>query len=148
MNRSQRLAHLRSELEVQRRTLDERLRSAERRALDAETRRAELQRYRDEYANGFTARATAGLGGAGLRDYQAFLARLDEAVRQQGQLVLRAAAELEFERQRWRDAAVKVKAVETVGARWDAEEQRAEQRRDQRNTDEHAMLSLHTRRYE
>jgi len=142
MKRSQRLEHLRSELEAQRKTLDQRLRSAEQRASEAQTRLVELQRYRDEYANGFTARAAAGLGGAGLRDYQAFLARLEEAVRQQGQLVNRAVAELEFERQRWRDAAVQVKAVETVGARWKAEEQLAEQRRDQRDTDERALRCL------
>lgn len=148
MNRSQRLAYVRSELEAQRRALDQRLRSAEQRAVDAESRCEELQRYRDEYANGFAARAAAGFAGAGLRDYQAFLARLDEAVSQQGQLVLRAAAELEFERQRWRDAAVQVKAVEAVGARWDAEQQRSEQRREQRNTDEHATQSMHARRNE
>lgn len=148
MNRSQRLATLRSELEAQRRALDQRLRSAEQRALEAQARRDELQRYRDEYANGFTARAAAGFAGAGLRDYQAFLARLDEAVRQQGQLVLRAAAELEFEQQRWRDAAVQVKAVEAVGARWDAEEQRSDQRREQRDTDEHALQSFQARRRE
>lgn len=141
MKRSERLEHVRSELEAQRRTLEQRLRSAEQRAGEAEVRMVELQRYRDEYANGFTARAAAGLGGAGLRDYQAFLVRLDEAVRQQGQIVKRAAAELEFERQRWRDAAVQVKAVETVGARWRAEEQRTDQRRDQRDTDERALRS-------
>jgi flagellar FliJ protein len=139
MKRSQRLEHLRSELEAQRRTLDQRLRSAEQRAAEAKARLVELQRYRDEYANGFTARAAAGLGGAGLRDYQAFLARLDEAVRQQGQVAHRARAELEFERQRWRDAAAQVKAVETVGARWRAEELKEEQRRDQRDTDERAL---------
>lgn len=142
MKRSERLEHLRSELEAQRRTQDQRLRGAEQRFSDAQLRHVELQRYRDEYANGFTARAAAGLAGAGLRDYQAFLARLDEAVKQQGHIVHRAAAELEFERQRWRDAAVQVKAVETVGARWRAEEQVAEQRRDQRDTDERALRSL------
>lgn len=145
MKRSQRLAHLRGELEAQRRVLDERLRSAEQRALDAESRHAELQRYRDEYASGFSARAAAGLAGAGLRDYQAFLARLEEAVRQQSQIVMRAVADLEFERQRWRDAAVQVKAVETVGARWEAEEQRVEQVRDQRYTDERALLTMRSR---
>jgi flagellar FliJ protein len=148
MNRSQRLAQVREELEAQRRKLDERLRAAEQRALDAQTRCEELHRYRDEYANGFTARAAAGLGGAGLRDYQAFLARLDEAVRQQGQLAARAAAELDFERERWRDAAVQIKAVEAVGTRWKAEEQGAEQRREQRDTDERALQITISRRQE
>lgn len=148
MNRSQRLAQLRGTLEAQRKTLDERLRGAEQRATEAEGRCAELQRYRDEYAGSFTARAAAGLVGAGLRDYQAFLARLDEAVRQQRQVALRAAAELEFERQRWMDAAGQVKAVEAVGARWDAEQQRMDQRREQLDTDEHARHGRHQRSFE
>lgn len=148
MKRSQRLEHLRQELESQRRSLDARVAAAEKRANEAAARCVELQRYRDEYAHGFTGRAAAGLGGAGLRDYQAFLARLDDAVRQQQQLALRAEAELEFERQRWRDAAVQVKAVETVGARWRAEESVQAVRREQRDTDEFAMQALHRSRNE
>lgn len=148
MKRSERLNHLRDELEAQRRTLDARVAAAEKRANEAAARCVELRRYRDEYAHGFTGRAAAGLGGAGLRDYQAFLARLDEALRQQHQIALRAEAELDFERQRWRDAAVQVKAVETVGERWRAEETQQAARREQRETDEFAMQSRHRSRAE
>lgn len=148
MKRSERLNQLRDDLEAQRRTLDMRVAAAEARANEASARCIELRRYRDEYAHGFTGRAAAGLAGAGLRDYQAFLARLDEALRQQQQIAMRAEAELEFERQRWRDAAVQVKAVETVGARWRAEETLQVVRREQRETDEFAVQSLHRTRNE
>ena len=139
MKRAQRLEQLRTELDNQQKTLRQKLVQAERRAQDATERLAELRQYREEYANGFAARASAGMGGAGLRDYQAFLHRLDEAVRQQQHLALRADTELEFERQRWREAAIQVKAVETVGARWRSEELRLAERIDQHETDERAM---------
>ena len=61
---------------------------------------------------------------------------------------LRAAAELEFERQRWMDAAGQVKAVEAIGARWDAEQQRMDQRREQLDTDERARRGMHQRSIE
>ncbi len=138
MKRSERLGQLREALVAERKMLDERVASVEVRAQQAVRRLEELQRYREEYVSGFASRAAAGIGGAGLRDYQAFLARLDEAVRQQQQIAARIAAELEFERQHWRDAAVRVRAVEVVGERWRAEETRESQRREQRECDERA----------
>lgn len=139
MKRAARLEQLRTELDNQQKGLRQKLASTERRAQEAAERLAELRQYRDEYANGFTARAAAGIGGAGLRDYQAFLLRLEDAVRQQQHLAARADAELEFERQRWREAAIQVKAVESVGERWRSEEQQFADRADQRETDERAM---------
>jgi flagellar FliJ protein len=139
MKRAARLDQLRTELDNQQKGLRQKLVVTERRAQEAADRLAELRQYRDEYANGFAARAAAGIGGAGLRDYQAFLLRLEEAVRQQQHLTARAEAELEFERQRWREAAIQVKAVESVGARWRSEEQVLTDRAEQRETDERAM---------
>lgn len=139
MKRSERLEHLRDELVTQRKRLEERVAAAQVRLEEAARRLAELQCYRQEYAGGLVGRAAAGIGGAGLRDYQAFLARLDEAVRQQRQITARVEAELEFERQRWRDAALQVKAVEVVGERWRAHERRQVMRREQGENDERAQ---------
>lgn len=139
MKRAARLEQLRTELDNQQKGLRQKLAATERRAQEAAERLAELQQYRDEYAHGFAARAAAGIGGAGLRDYQAFLLRLEDAVRQQQHIAARADAELEFERQRWREAAIQVKAVESVGARWRSEDQQVADRAEQRETDERAM---------
>jgi flagellar FliJ protein len=139
MKRAARLEQLRTELDNQQKGLRQKLAATERRAQEAAERLAELQQYRDEYAHGFAARAAAGIGGAGLRDYQAFLLRLEDAVRQQQHIAARADAELEFERQRWREAAIQVKAVESVGARWRSEDQKVADRAEQRETDERAM---------
>ncbi len=138
MKRSERLRQLQEEFLAQRKRLDERVAAAQVRVQHAARRLEELQRYRDEYVSGFASRAAAGMGGAGLRDYQAFLARLDEAVRQQQQIAARAAVELEFERQHWREAAVRVRAVEVVGERWRADEKRLVARREQNECDERA----------
>jgi|JI9StandDraft_2_1071091.scaffolds.fasta_scaffold398715_2 flagellar FliJ protein len=138
MKRAARLDQLRTELDNQQKGMRQKLAATERRAQEAADRLAELRQYRDEYANGFAARASAGIGGAGLRDYQAFLLRLEDAVRQQQHLTARAEAELDFERQRWREAAIQVKAVESVGARWRSEEQVMADRAEQRETDERA----------
>ena len=76
----------------------------ERRVTESETKLQELERYRGEYEKQFTQRAGRGIGATDLRDYQAFLARLAEAIRQQQALVRRARAERDAERQRWQEA--------------------------------------------
>jgi len=53
------------------------------RLADAERRCADLKRYLGEYQDMFHRRASAGMGVTGMRDYQTFIARLSEAVRQQ-----------------------------------------------------------------
>jgi flagellar FliJ protein len=76
---------------------------------------------------------------AALRDYQTFLARLDDAIRQQAQIVSRSAAELEFERSRWRDAAIRLKSVSTVIDKWQREDRATADRAAQTETDERAL---------
>ena len=53
------------------------------RLADAERSCVDLQRYLGEYQNMFQQRASAGIGVGGMRDYQTFIARLSEGVRQQ-----------------------------------------------------------------
>lgn len=116
--------------------------AAERRVVDAEAKLQELSRYRAEYEQQFTARAGNGIGVAELRDYQAFLARLADAIRQQHSVVQRARSDRDAERMRWQDAARRTKAIDHVAAQWHAEEQRAADRRDQNETDERAQRAL------
>ena len=65
----------------------ERVAQAERHVVEMEEKLAALERYRKEYEDGFAARAGAGLGVAAMRDFQAFLARLGDALEQQRQVV-------------------------------------------------------------
>ena len=71
-----------------------------------------------------------------MRDFQTFLARLGEALVQQRELVALARKALDAERSNWREAAQRQHVVETLAERWQGEETRAANRRDQNESDE------------
>ncbi|MDF3019869.1 MAG: flagellar FliJ protein [Steroidobacteraceae bacterium] len=106
---------------------------------------AALEKYRSEYEAGFATKAGAGLGAVGVRDFQTFLARLGEALGQQRELVASARRALDAERDNWREAAQRTHVVETLVGKWQGEEMRAANRRDQNISDELAMQLLQSR---
>lgn len=113
--------------------------SVQGRVADAERRCAELKRYLEEYRDMFRRRATAGIGVTGMRDYQTFIARLGEAVRQQEGVIAQLQADCERARARWLEAAARSSAVRKVIANVRSEDQRLEERRSQKESDEHAQ---------
>jgi flagellar FliJ protein len=115
------------------------LATVEKKVADAETKLRELERYRGDYENQFKQRAGRGIGATELRDYQAFLARLSDAIRQQQAVVKRAQSERDAERQRWEEAAKRAKALGHVVEQWQTEERRASDRREQRESDERSQ---------
>jgi flagellar FliJ protein len=115
------------------------LATIERKVAEAEAKLQELERYRSDYDKQFAQRAGRGIGATSLRDYQAFLARLSEAIRQQQAVVKRAQSERDAERQRWQEAAKRAKALGHVVEQWQTEERRASDRREQRESDERAQ---------
>jgi flagellar protein FliJ len=114
----------------------------EKRVLDGEAKLGELVRYKAEYEQGFQQRAATGIGVMEMRDYQVFLARLAEAIKQQQALVNRARAEAEAERVKWQEALKRSKALGHVVDRWQAEERQVADRRDQRESDERAQRKI------
>lgn len=114
---------------------------AQQRLAAAEQKLADLKNYHAEYQRAFMARGKAGQTVTALRDFQAFLARLDEAVRQQEKNVASARDQVALQRRNWQGAARQVKAVESVVERWQDAERQAEDRRDQKDTDERAQRS-------
>jgi flagellar FliJ protein len=141
MTRSKRLAPAGRVIDERERQQAEQLAASERKVAENETKLAELERYYSDYARQFAVRAGQGTGVAGLRDYQAFLARLTQAVNQQTQILLQVRAERDAELERWQQAARHAKAVGTVMERWKSEEQQSAERRDQRESDERAQRS-------
>jgi flagellar FliJ protein len=139
MTRSQRLAPVQNVVETAERKLAQSVAAYEGRVVEAERKLDELARYRGEYEKQFAQRATQGIGAVELRDYQAFLARIDEAIRQQHSVIQRMRAERDAERLRWQDAAKRVKAIDHVVTQWRTEEQRNADRREQREIDERAQ---------
>ncbi len=139
MKRSQRLEKVRQMAEDAEKRLAEAVAACERQLAESEARLAELRAYQDSYARDFRVRAGSGMDAVELRDYQLFLARLDEAIRQQSLIVARNRATRDVQRRDWQAAAQRAEAVGQIVRRWQAEEQRLLDRLEQIETDERAQ---------
>ena len=142
MSRAKRLEPVQEVIGDAERRLAQSVVAFDRRVREAEAKLQELERYRLEYERQFTERAGQGISAPGLRDYQAFLARLNEAVKQQQIIVQRAAAERDAERLRWQQAARRAKALDHVVGQWQADERRASDRREQKDSDERGQRKV------
>jgi flagellar protein FliJ len=111
----------------------------ERHVTECEHKLQELESYQKSYAEQFQVRAGAGIGAAGLRDFQTFMVRLGEAVKQQTQLVAKAKADRDAERTVWQHAAQRAEAVGGLVERWQKDEQVQQDKQDQRDSDERAQ---------
>jgi flagellar FliJ protein len=136
MKRAQRLEMVQNVVDDQERRRAEALAGSERRVSESEAKLAELESYHDSYVRGFAIRAEAGIDGVMARDYQAFLGRLEEAIRQQTQVVIRARAQRDGEKQTWQGAAQRAAAVGQMVKRFQTEEAHALDRREQHESDE------------
>jgi flagellar protein FliJ len=136
MKRAQRLEMVQNVVDDQERRRAEALAGSESRVSESEAKLAELESYHDSYVRGFAVRAEAGIDGVLARDYQAFLARLEEAIRQQSQIVIRARAQRDGEKQNWQGAAQRAEAVGQMVKRFQSEAAHALDRREQHESDE------------
>ncbi len=102
-------------------------------ALDLhQSRLEELRRYADEYANAQMSATSP----AQLMNRRAFLDRLDSAVQQQSQTVDRNRERVDAERARLLLASRDKQVLEQLAASYRAQEQKAADRRDQREMDD------------
>jgi flagellar FliJ protein len=136
MKRSERLDVVQQAAARTERERAERVGAAERHLAEMQQKLAALEKYRGEYETGFATRAGGGVDVIGMRDFQTFLARLGEALTQQREIVAQARDALEAVRSHWREAAQRQHVVETLAERWQGEETRAANRRDQNESDE------------
>ena len=142
MKRAERLQMVQRVVDDQERRRAETLAGSERRLRESETKLAELQNYYAGYVREFAARAESGMDGGMARDYQAFLSRLDEALRQQAQAVVRARAQRDGELQIWQGAAQRAEGVGQMVRRFLLEDARALDRVEQFESDERAQHAL------
>ena len=126
-------------LEGDERRKAQKLAASERQLNESEAKLAELGSYREAYLRDFAARAGAGMSAARARDYQAFLARLDEALREQTEIAARARVTRAELLATWRGAARRSAAVDRALQRGLSEEQGRLERREQRDADERAQ---------
>lgn len=142
MNREQRIGTYKRTLETGEREAAVRLSEADTKLADARQRLIQLEQYKSDYTQSFGERAAQGISGPALLDFQAFIARLGDAIHQQARLVTRMELERQQAHQGLRDAAVRNRAVGVIVDRWRAEDRLGETRREQRDTDERAQQSL------
>lgn len=138
MTRTKRIAPVQRLIEEREREVAKVVAQARGKLAEAEAKRTELSRYRTDYEAGFRKEAASGSSVLKLRDYRLFLARLDEALRQQEMIVGRARDELEAQTHAWQESLRRAKALGLVVDKWRGEELRAAERQDQRDTDERA----------
>ena len=139
MKRSERLEMVKKVVDDFERRKAEALAVAERRVTESEKKLSDLETYRDGYVRDFALRAKAGMAGAAARDYQVFLGRLDDALKQQAQAVTTTRAQRDAERQNWQDAAQRAEAIGQTVKRWQGEERYALDRREQHESDERSQ---------
>lgn len=139
MPRARQLKTAQRVFEDEQRRKAEALALSERQLGEAEAKLEELNGYRSDYVREFAKRAGGGMTATSARDYQAFIARLDEALRQQAEIVAQARAQRAEKLDTWRGAAQRSMAVDKVVERHASEERRALERHEQRDTDDRAQ---------
>lgn len=98
-----------------------------------------LIQYREEYAQRFREAAAAGLTPSSLRNYQDFIARIDEAITQQGRAVSESAQNTANGQSAWKEQNKRLKAIDTLAQRHDARERYRENKQGQKEMDEFAI---------
>lgn len=114
---------------------------AQRRLSEQEQKLEELISYRAQYTEQFQISGGAGLGAARLQDYRVFLSRLNQAIEQQHQRIEHCQQDCERQRSHWMATRTRSQALDKVVERYQREERRADDRREQRDSDEHGQRS-------
>lgn len=103
---------------------------------DAKRKLALLSDYRDEYAGRFNAAAKNGLSPHEWRNYQEFLARLDEAIVHQRQAVVASEQNVAVGQKNWQEQRNHHRAIDTLAQRRHDEAVSRENRKEQKMLDE------------
>lgn len=103
---------------------------------NARSRLQMLEDYRAEYAGRLRDAISNGITRQVLANYQDFLARIDDAIRQQRQVVEQSGQNTARGQQDWKEKNTRLKAIDTLSERYVERERRAENRREQKMLDE------------
>lgn len=95
-----------------------------------------LEQYRDEYAQRMLEATADGITRLILLNYQAFLARIDEAIAQQRTAVENSERSTKAGKNQWQDQNKQLKAIGTLSQRHDARERYRENKEEQKLQDE------------
>jgi flagellar FliJ protein len=99
----------------------------------------ELLRYQEEYRLQFQRTGSLGVDARRIEDYCVFLDKLRQAIRQQQDMVEAAQQAVDERKQAWFSSRGKLKTYDNVMERFQTEERRQEDKREQKETDERAQ---------
>jgi flagellar protein FliJ len=139
MKKTERIGMVRRVVETHERRKAEALAACEKHVRAAQAKLEELEAYRSAYVRDLARRAESGMNGAGMREYQVFLSRLDEALGQQTQILAQARLKQGAELESWRNAARRAAAVGNLATHWQAEERLASEKIEQKEADERSQ---------
>lgn len=95
-----------------------------------------LEQYREEYAQRLREATMQGVTRLVLRNYQDFLARIDEAIEQQKIAVQNSEHSTKAGQDHWQSQNKQLKAIDTLSQRHDARERHRENKQEQKLQDE------------
>lgn len=113
---------------------------------EAEQKLTLLMQYRDDYATRFQQNLEVGLTAMGYRNFQMFMDKLEVAISSQQQVVRNAQLHVARERTAWQACERKRMSYGTLSDRVKQAQQLKDNKRDQKQTDEHAARQLHYKR--
>jgi len=113
---------------------------------DAKQKHQMLVGYRDEYIKKFEAAQSAGITPMAYRNFQAFMEKLDTAVKGQLEMIRHAEYRSSQEKTAWQLAERKRMSYSTLNDRAAAEALKLENKRDQKQMDEHAARQAYYKR--
>lgn len=115
------------------------------RLVDQENRLQQLLLFRGEYAAQFQHEGSGGISARRYQDYSAFLNHMDQGIVQVQQQLAWLQQELQRKRLAWLQSRAKTKALEEVIERDRKVQLQEEDRREQRDSDEHNLRGLASR---
>lgn len=139
MTRSQRMEPVQKLTEERANAAAKAYGEARERSEEQRRRLGQLTSFRDDYLSQRTSSGESGIDGFRLRDYNAFIARIDAAIQHQRGVIEQAEADAERLRKVWMELLGRARAVDKVVDRYQDEERRTEERRNQRQNDELAQ---------
>jgi len=111
--------------------------NAIRHSADLEKKLSLLQKYREDYSQKMQTELKAGRDMQHIRNFQTFLAKIDDAIHGQQKLVNDAQKRVQMEKQHWQENERKRMSYATLEERAEKVQQQKEAKRDQLQSDEH-----------
>jgi len=134
MRRSSRINRLVKIAEAEERKLAKAIAASQRQLAEQQQRLGELNAYRLDYAQSGASRSFT--SAAQMKDFHAFIGRLDDALQSQKQIIRECETRLEQHRRRWQGKRQRVESLQKVGERLQSEERASDERNAQRVMDD------------